>query len=78
MRDCEQPDEAACGPEALLQLVIDTASAHGVAVTGENALQRYVLHSVSHPANQVHSALLQSGSVHCVELVQCSSAEARK
>ena len=41
MRDCEQPDEAACGPEALLKLVIDTASEHGVAVTGENALQRY-------------------------------------
>lgn len=41
MRDCEQPYEAACGPEALLKLVIETASEHGVAVTGENALQRY-------------------------------------
>jgi hypothetical protein len=42
MRDCEQPYEAACGPEALLKLIIDTASAEGVAVTGENALQRYL------------------------------------
>jgi beta-amylase len=40
MRDCEQPDEGACGPEALLKLVIETAAEQGVRVTGENALQR--------------------------------------
>lgn len=40
MRDCEHPNEGACGPEDLLELVLDTAAQHGVPVTGENALQR--------------------------------------
>lgn len=40
MRDCEHPNEGACGPEDLLELVLDTADKYGVPVTGENALQR--------------------------------------
>jgi beta-amylase len=40
MRDCEHPPEGACGPEALLDQVIETAAEYGVPLTGENALQR--------------------------------------
>lgn len=47
MRDCEHPPEAACGPEALLGQVIETAAAFGVPLTGENALQRCVSQRLS-------------------------------
>ena len=40
MRDSEHPPEGACGPEALLNKVIETAAEYGVRLTGENALQR--------------------------------------
>ncbi|CAL5229063.1 g12313 [Coccomyxa viridis] len=41
MRDCEHPPEGRCSPEGLLQQVIEAATAAGVPLSGENALQRY-------------------------------------
>jgi beta-amylase len=41
MRDCEHPTEGRCSPEGLLNQVLATAARAGVAMSGENALQRY-------------------------------------
>ncbi|BDA47842.1 beta-amylase 1, chloroplastic [Coccomyxa sp. Obi] len=41
MRDCEHPPEGRCSPQGLLQQVIEAATAAGVPLSGENALQRY-------------------------------------
>ncbi|KAJ4800552.1 Beta-amylase [Rhynchospora pubera] len=41
MRDCEQPADACCRPEALVKQVASAAKEAGVRLAGENALPRY-------------------------------------